>query len=195
MTKMPNNSKLVFEGVLFKIYQWKQEMFDGSYETFEIAKRNDNVQVITTIDDKIILIKEIQPGFNKKTLGLPGGNVDDNEDPKKAAKRELLEETGIECNSLEFLSRDSLGSKVLRDFILYIGRNSREVSKPKNSRGEKIEVLKVSFEKFVEETQKEEFRNPKLREIIYRMKNTPGELEKFRKRLFEDNAEKISNNA
>ncbi|MFW6285818.1 MAG: NUDIX hydrolase [Nanoarchaeota archaeon] len=185
MTQIPQNAKLVFNGILFKIYQWEQKMFDGTYETFEVALRNDNVQVLTTLNDKIILIKEKQPDFNNYKIGLPGGNVDDNETPQIAGKRELLEETGIECKELEFLSKDSLGSKVIRNFYIYIGRNSKKITQPLNTKGEKITVLELTFEDFIKETQKENFRNPKLKEIIKTILETPGELEKFKKRLFQ----------
>jgi hypothetical protein len=33
--KTPKGAKLAFRGVVFDVYQWKQRMFDGSYQTFE----------------------------------------------------------------------------------------------------------------------------------------------------------------
>jgi hypothetical protein len=43
------------------VWQWQQEMFDGSFQTFEIAKRFDGVQAVWIDGDRIILPKELQP--------------------------------------------------------------------------------------------------------------------------------------
>ena len=40
--KIPNHARLVFKGILHHIYQWEQEMFDGSVQTFEAIKKNDS---------------------------------------------------------------------------------------------------------------------------------------------------------
>ncbi len=33
---IPDHATCVFRGMLFDVYQWQQEMFDGSIETFEM---------------------------------------------------------------------------------------------------------------------------------------------------------------
>lgn len=183
-SQIPQNAKLVFKGILFNIYQWEQIQFDGTYKTFEMAQRSSNVQVLTTLNDKVILIEDMQPGFNKPKIGLPGGNVDFEEKIVDAAKRELFEETGIKCEDLELLSIDSLGSKVDRKFYLFIGYNSKQIKEAQHSKSEHINVRKLSFDDFIKETQKDDFRNPKLKELIFQMIHTKGELERFKQRLF-----------
>ena len=42
---IPANAKKVFHGVIFDVYQWEQEMFDGTKEIFEKLKRPDTVVV------------------------------------------------------------------------------------------------------------------------------------------------------
>ncbi|MVX37263.1 NUDIX domain-containing protein [Myroides sp. LoEW2-1] len=51
---------------------------------------------------KVLLIKRKNEPFKDK-WALPGGFVDENEDLMVAAKRELLEETTIDCKSLSQL--------------------------------------------------------------------------------------------
>ena len=59
--KIPINAKKVFSGIIFDTYQWEQEMYDGSHKIFEMVKRSPTVDVIATMDDKIITLWEEQP--------------------------------------------------------------------------------------------------------------------------------------
>ena len=43
---IPENAKKVFTGQVFDVYQWEQEMFDGSKATFECKSLNDAVNFI-----------------------------------------------------------------------------------------------------------------------------------------------------
>lgn len=38
---IPEQAGCVFHGEIFDVYQWQQEMFDGSYERFEMLRRPD----------------------------------------------------------------------------------------------------------------------------------------------------------
>jgi len=54
-------------------------------------------------DGKIIMERQYKHGVGKISLMLPGGLIEDGEDPLDAAKRELLEETGYTGNNWQFL--------------------------------------------------------------------------------------------
>ncbi len=63
----------------------------GEYYTLQSS---DWVNVIPlTRDKKVVMIRQYRHGSRKVTLEIPGGLVDES-DPKHAAIRELLEETG-----------------------------------------------------------------------------------------------------
>ena len=62
MAKIPSHAKKVFSGTIFDVYQWEQEMFDGTTKIFEAAGRPHTALVIPVIDDKIVLSYERQPG-------------------------------------------------------------------------------------------------------------------------------------
>src|SRR5882757_3955251 len=98
--KIPPQAKKVFQGVIFSVYQWQQEMFDGSTETFEMLKRPNTIEVIATQGDKILISRQSQP--NKENFySLFGGRAEEGEDPLVTAKRELLEESGLESDDWE----------------------------------------------------------------------------------------------
>ena len=52
--------------------------------------------------------------------------------------------------------------------------------------GERIEPYEVNFEEFIEESQKDSFRNKLLQNLIYRMANNKKELEEFKQLLFRE---------
>lgn len=46
---IPEQAELKFHGVIFDVYQWPQEMFDGSVETFEMLRRADTVKIMAIL--------------------------------------------------------------------------------------------------------------------------------------------------
>src|SRR5690606_21694766 len=94
---IPAHAKCVFRGVIFDVYQWEQELFDGSTTTFEMLKRADSIAVYAIDNhDQIVTIDEEQPNGFRRIGGLPVGSSEDyDESILAAAKREFLEETGL----------------------------------------------------------------------------------------------------
>lgn len=83
---IPDYADMVFAGKLFSVYQWPQKLYNGKIETFEALKRADSVNILPiTVDNKIILAEQQQPGMNP-FIGAIGGRVDRGEDPLSAAK-------------------------------------------------------------------------------------------------------------
>lgn len=147
---IPPNAKLVFKGVIFDVYQWEQTMFDGSVEIFEKLKRPDTVDVIAVINDKILVLDEIQPHSTAAYQCLPGGRVDPGEDALTAAKRELLEETGYASDDWELLRERSPIGKIEWVMHSYVARNCKKIAEQDLDAGEKISVALISFDQFLD---------------------------------------------
>lgn len=68
---------------------------DGAEFPFYCLENGDWVNIIPiTKSGEVVLIEQYRHGIETITLEIPGGMVDDGEDAKLAAERELLEETG-----------------------------------------------------------------------------------------------------
>jgi ADP-ribose pyrophosphatase len=63
------------------------------YHSFVLA---DYVTLLAeTADGRIVLVEQYRPALERRTLELPGGLLDEGEDPAVCAGRELTEETGF----------------------------------------------------------------------------------------------------
>ncbi len=72
----------------------------GEVKKFSLIECVDWVNVIAlTPGDEVVLIRQYRAGSASICLEIPGGMVDEGEDPLAAAKRELAEETGYTAES------------------------------------------------------------------------------------------------
>src|SRR5258708_1840735 len=112
LSKIPEHARKVFTGIMYDVYQWDQEMFDGTTRVFEALAREDAVSVIPIIDDKLVMIKEEQPG-REMYNAFPAGGMKPGETPIEAAKRELYEETGMTFKDMTLVAVDDIGGQRL----------------------------------------------------------------------------------
>lgn len=180
---IPKEAKLVFKGVLYEVWQWQQEMFDGSFATFERLKRPNTVQVIVTVGDKILIEDQEQPA-RRPFISLPGGRVDEGEDPLTAAKRELLEETGYVSDDWDVWNEQRPSGTMEWTVYTYIARNSVAKQTPHLEPGEKIKTRLIDFEEFLGLSDESSFRGKEFVELLLRVRLDPNEKAKLRTALF-----------
>jgi len=180
---IPTNAKEVYKGKIFTLYQWQQEMFDGSTSTFEMLTRPDTVMIIpVTEDNRIILTRQEQPGHH--FTGLAGGRLDRNETIIEAAQRELLEETGLKASTFELLnSFQPAGEKIDWFVFTLIARNCKKVQDQNLDSGEKVEIIEVDFEEFIEICLQEDFRDNELQMLILKHYYEFKDFSRLKKRI------------
>lgn len=179
---IPEKAQKVFTGILFDVWQWEQEMYDGSIEVFEKVSRRPSVGVLPiTKEHKIVLTVQEQPGM-QEFISLVGGIVDPNENISVAAHRELREEVGAVTNDMELWYSVQPVTKVEWPIYLFVARNCEQISDITPDAGEKIKLKYVTWEEFLSIIYLDKFRDKELSlHLMKLMKNKEKfkELENF----------------
>lgn len=142
---VPATANKVFTGIIYDVYQWQQKLFDGSETTFEMLKRPDTIEILAIKNDKIIVLQEEQPG-KKPYYAIPGGRHDvPGETELQAAKRELLEETGLTFAKWRLVHVHQPTTKIEHFIYQYLATDFVSQNDPHLEAGEKIVVLELGF--------------------------------------------------
>ncbi|HJY10176.1 MAG TPA: NUDIX hydrolase [Nitrososphaeraceae archaeon] len=87
------------------MYEDQVRKSDGMIGMFNrISVRDSSVIVPVFKDGSLLMVENYRHGARMKLIELPGGLINCGEQPRAAAKRELLEETGYECNTLKYIN-------------------------------------------------------------------------------------------
>ncbi len=147
---IPEQAELRFAGEIFDVYQWPQELYDGTTATFEMLRRHDTAVVVAIKDSKIVITRQKQPRKDW-FYAYPGGRVDDSDANELAgAKRELREETGMEFANWKLIAVAQPYAKI--DWLVYTFLATDFIKQGQQSLdgGEVIEILELAFAEFME---------------------------------------------
>ena len=123
---------------------------DG-WEFVERKKGKEAVAVIALTDDnRVILTEQHRKPVDARVIDWPAGLVgdeDDSSDPAQTARKELKEETGYECESVELLARGPSSPGITSEIVsLYRAVGVRKVGKGGGVEGEDITVHAVPLD-------------------------------------------------
>ena len=94
--------ELLYETPYNKIYKVKAD-FDSFTKEYFVTESGQKAGVVLVHKKSILLVSQYRLLTNQQSLEIPGGSIDEGENPEEGAIRECLEETGIKCNSLKSL--------------------------------------------------------------------------------------------
>jgi ADP-ribose pyrophosphatase len=117
----------------------------GMEHDFYVIESRDWVNVIPLTDDhRVIMIRQYRHGSRKVALEIPGGLLDPGDTPKKAAARELLEETGFQAKKWKQIGVVSPNPALFNNrCYTFLAQNIQRVADPELDQTEDIEVVSI----------------------------------------------------
>ncbi|MEI8338041.1 MAG: NUDIX hydrolase [bacterium] len=146
---IPAHAKKVFQGTRWNVFQWEQEMFDGTKQTYETIHRMNSVIIFPVIDKEILILEEEQPHWGKKAFTLVAGGLEKGENIFEGAKRELEEETGLVFKDLYLIGISQEAPNVGHYSYTFVAKNVIGEKLQELDPGERITVKKVSFSELI----------------------------------------------
>ncbi|WML45190.1 NUDIX hydrolase [Neobacillus sp. PS3-40] len=98
-------SEKLFSGKVISLYLEDVELPNGKEAKREIIKHPGAVAILAITDEnKIVMVEQFRKALDRTIVEIPAGKLEKGEEPAACARRELEEETGYECGSLELLN-------------------------------------------------------------------------------------------
>lgn len=99
------NTEVIYSG-----YNKLEKMFLSNKQSKlierELLRCRDGVcaLIYNTVSDKYLLVKQWRPSLEDDMIELVAGSIEKDESPLQAVKKEVYEETGYDCDKIEFIS-------------------------------------------------------------------------------------------
>ncbi len=115
----------------------------GKEHHFFILESSPWVNVIPlTPQNEVVLVRQYRHGTQNVTLEIPGGLVESSDSPESAARRELMEETGYECEEIISLGVVHPNPAIQNNACYtYLAKNVHPFGEQKQDDKEDIEVV------------------------------------------------------
>jgi ADP-ribose pyrophosphatase len=111
-----------------------------------------------TEEGKAVLAKQYRHPIKETLFEIPGGFIDEGENPEEALRRELLEETGYEFSAVYPVGKISANPGVLQSITyLFLATGGKKVSGQSLDHHEEIEVHLLPVEEVKDMLERNEF--------------------------------------
>lgn len=140
--------RTLYSGKIVDLHKDDVVFPDGSKHIREVVGHKPAVAVVPMLDSNtIIMIRQYRYVVGKTLLEIPAGLIDLGEQPRTAAKRELLEETGYKTRSLTSLgSLYSSPGFTEEKITMYMANDLIQVGDQNLDHGEYVTVKPVTLE-------------------------------------------------
>lgn len=119
------SGEIVYRGKFITVEKRLYRLCDGKEAQRDIVVHPEACAVVA-LDDYgyIYLVKQYRAAFDKVTLEIPAGKIDEGETPGQALTRELVEETGLTAEKFTLLASIAVSPGFCTEIIhIYLAEN------------------------------------------------------------------------
>ena len=151
LTERTLSSETVYQGKIVTLLVDQAELPNGMQAKREVVLHPGGVAILPLDrDGNVTLVQQYRYPFHQLLLELPAGKLDEGEDHRVAAARELSEETGLEAGELTYLGCILASPGFCSEKLhMYLARGlRRSVSHPDDD--EFLNIVTMPFEELVQ---------------------------------------------
>ena len=164
------STKTIFDGKVIHLHLDDIRLPDGNVGFREYCTHNGAVCVIPiTSDNEVICVRQYRYAIRKPLLEIPAGKLDTkDENPDKAVRRELREETGARSDNSTFLGLYYGSPALINEKIYMYMAQDLSFGETDLDDDEFLEVIKIPLEKMVEMVLSGEIEDGKTQSAVLR---------------------------
>lgn len=120
--------------------------------------------IAITKDNEVVISRQFRPGPEKVMEEIPGGGIDDGEEPEAGIMRELLEETGYIPGEVEFLGASCRDGYTNCTWYFYLATGCElsniGSSQDEDEKTQGLEVVTISIEQLIQNAKSDKMSDP-----------------------------------
>lgn len=162
----------IFDGKVLHVVKDRVLLPNGETSFREVVLHRGAVCIVPiTEKGGILLERQFRYPFDRVIWEIPAGKLDTaGEDPQKAARRELLEETGCEAEQMKFIGEYYSSPAILSEKIYMYIAQGLKTGERKLDDDEFLDIVEVPFDKVVEMIAENEIPDGKTQAAVLKAK-------------------------
>lgn len=161
--------ELLLTASRFRVERVKYSLPSGELIQKEVIRHPGAVVIVPVMNDgRICLIKNFRIAVNQTLLELPAGTLEPPEPPQETARRELIEETGFRCDSMQSLINFHMSPGILDEQMHAFVATGLQAGDKALEKGEQIVNYPVTINELNEIIKRGELKDSKsLSTLLY----------------------------